>query len=117
MKMAYAVIELLSLNLALNPTFCKIDIICCPFFSRLIFVCRYVSKNFIVNIKRTERNKTRNKNLPGGFFEFPLLFYAYTQRIKHKQQEKCTVNGAKRLGQAGNIPKMLQGYGNKNQDK
>src|SRR5690606_23972679 len=117
MKMAYAVIELLSLNLALNPTLCKIDIICCPFFSRLIFVCRYVSKNFIVYIKRTERNKTCNKNLPCSFYEFRLLFYAYLQRIKHKQHEKCTGNGAKRLGKAGNIPKILQGYWNKNQDK
>ena len=33
--MAYAVIELLSLNFVLNPLFCKTDVMCSPLFNRI----------------------------------------------------------------------------------
>lgn len=33
--MAYAVIELLPLNFALNPLFCKTDVSCCTFYLAL----------------------------------------------------------------------------------
>lgn len=41
--MAYAVIELLSLNFALNPLFCKTDVICCAF---VTLICKYSEKSW-----------------------------------------------------------------------
>ena len=63
--MAYAVIELRTLNLALNPLFCKTDVMRSPFFpsSFIRFVVRWLGSSFafLFGFVRLEKCKCATK--------------------------------------------------------